>query len=125
MVDVLLSHGRLSEDVVASVKQFITENQTFSVGDNVAPPKALGSMKKRLAYGERALLAQNPTAKRLFEIMEEKQSNLSLAADVTTAEELLAIADQVWHTSSYHPFVSLFPFYRKKERYRESSMHSF
>ena len=110
MVDVLLSHGRLSKDVVASVKQFIIENQTFSVGDSVAPPKALGLMKKRLAYGERALLAQNPTAKRLFEIMEEKQSNLSLAADVTTAKELLAIADQVWQTSSYHPLVSLFPF---------------
>ena len=92
MVDVLLEHGRLTQDIVASVKTFIAENQTFSL----APPKApVSSEKKRLAYGERALLAQNPTAKRLFEIMEEKQSNLSLAADVLTAEELLAIADKV------------------------------
>jgi uridine monophosphate synthetase len=93
MVDVLLKHGRLSHDTVTSVKTFIAENQTFSVD---TPLKASVPTKtKRLSYRERALLAQNPTAKRLFGIMEEKQSNLSLAADVSTAEELLAIADKV------------------------------
>ncbi len=50
---------------------------------------------KKLSYGERSLLATNPSAKKLFSIMEEKKSNLALSADVTTKDELLKILDQV------------------------------
>ena len=46
-------------------------------------------------YKERAELCTNATAKKLFEIMETKQTNLSIAADVTTKEELLKIADEL------------------------------
>ncbi|MFI5333568.1 MAG: orotidine-5'-phosphate decarboxylase [Chlamydiales bacterium] len=49
----------------------------------------------KLTYRERADLATNPTAKRLFLLMEEKRSNLSLSADFTRAEELLAFAEKV------------------------------
>lgn len=48
-----------------------------------------------LRYGERARLTSNETAKRLFALMEEKESNLSLSADFTRAEELLAFAEKV------------------------------
>ena len=51
--------------------------------------------KKRLSYKERAQLCSNPVAKKLFNLMEEKQTNLVLAADVTTTQELLALADMV------------------------------
>lgn len=96
MVEVLVRHGKLSEDIAASVQHFIAENQTSLPA--TAPtqvPAATATWKQRMPYGDRALLAQNPTGKRLFEIMEHKKSNLSLAADVNTAEELLAIADKV------------------------------
>jgi orotidine-5'-phosphate decarboxylase len=45
------------------------------------------------SYGERAELHTNPTAKKLFELMERKKSNLSVAVDVTTKIELLRLAD--------------------------------
>lgn len=45
-----------------------------------------------LSYKARAQLCRNPTAKQLLELMEEKKSNLSLAADVETKEELLQLA---------------------------------
>jgi uridine monophosphate synthetase len=38
---------------------------------------------------------QNPTAKKLLHIMESKQSNLSVAADVTSARALLDLADAI------------------------------
>ncbi|MBI2742729.1 MAG: orotidine-5'-phosphate decarboxylase [Chlamydiales bacterium] len=50
---------------------------------------------KPLSYGERGNLCQNPTAKKLFRIMEEKRTNLCVSADFTKAEELLSFADKI------------------------------
>ncbi|KKW42898.1 MAG: hypothetical protein UY92_C0002G0015 [Candidatus Magasanikbacteria bacterium GW2011_GWA2_56_11] len=46
-------------------------------------------------YAERALAQANPAARRLLALMEEKQTNLCVAADVTTAAELLALAERL------------------------------
>ena len=48
-----------------------------------------------LTYAQRADLTHNPVAKKLFTIMEKKQTNLAVAADVTSKAELLALADEV------------------------------
>lgn len=46
----------------------------------------------QLSYRERAALCTNPTASRLFSLMEEKETNLCVAADVTTMDALIALA---------------------------------
>lgn len=48
-----------------------------------------------LTYSQRAKLCQNPAAKRLLELMDSKQTNLCIAADVITKEKLLKIADEL------------------------------
>ena len=48
-----------------------------------------------LPYSKRAELCANPTAKKLLYLMDEKKTNLCVAADVTTKAELLKIADQL------------------------------
>lgn len=53
------------------------------------------SCSLRLPYEERAKLAANLLGARCLEIMARKQTNLSVAADVDTAEEMLLLADQV------------------------------
>ncbi|KND01127.1 orotidine 5'-phosphate decarboxylase [Spizellomyces punctatus DAOM BR117] len=45
------------------------------------------------SYTARAASFKNPTASRLLKLMDEKQTNLSIAADVTTKAELLKLAD--------------------------------
>ncbi|KAJ2070536.1 orotidine 5'-phosphate decarboxylase, partial [Coemansia sp. S155-1] len=46
-------------------------------------------------YAQRGKEHAHPLVKELFATMERKQSNLSLAADVSTKAELLALADTV------------------------------
>lgn len=94
MVDVLVRHGKLSGEIADSVRTFIAENQTKVPAPSPSPAPVNG-VRKRSSYGERAALAQNPTGRKLFELMERKKTNLSLAADVSTAQELLSIADAV------------------------------
>ncbi|KAH7295671.1 hypothetical protein KP509_27G060200 [Ceratopteris richardii] len=94
MVEVLVKKGKLTENVASSVRQFIADNQT-SLPASVPLQSTLPARIKRLSYGERAKLAENATARRLFEIMEQKKSNLSLAADVNSAADLLDIAEKV------------------------------
>lgn len=48
-----------------------------------------------MAYEERAKQAKNPMAKQCLELMARKQSNLSVAADVDTVEEMLDLAEKV------------------------------
>lgn len=56
-------------------------------------PAATSLHAHRLSYEARAALAKNAVAKRCFEIMAAKRTNLAVAADVATADEMLALAE--------------------------------
>lgn len=53
------------------------------------------SLHHQWSYAERIAFARNPQARRLLRLIEDKQTNLALAADVTTAEALLQLTRQV------------------------------
>ena len=88
ILDTLVKHSLVSGDVAAKVKQFIAENQTNK-------PPATKEVPKRLSYEERAPMAKNTMGRQLFELMAKKKTNLSVAADVGSAEEMLKLADAV------------------------------
>lgn len=56
---------------------------------------------RTLRYEERAALAKNTMARNCLELMARKKSNLSVAADVDTAEEMLQLADKVGYMTFY------------------------
>ena len=89
----LEKEGKMSADLVQSVKAFIAANQT---GPN-ASGNEMGAAEtpKRLAYAARAELTANQCAKDLWNLMETKKTNLCVAADVDTAAELIELADKL------------------------------
>lgn len=62
-----------------------------------------------MPFEERAKLAQNPVARQCFELMARKRTNLAVAADVGTADEMLALADAVGpHICVFKTHVDIF-----------------
>ena len=51
--------------------------------------------KTTLSYSERASFTKNPTARQLLELMDRKETNLAVSADVTTKNDLLSLADKL------------------------------
>ncbi|XP_066313367.1 uridine 5'-monophosphate synthase-like [Miscanthus floridulus] len=95
MLAVLVRHGRVGDEKVAEVRRFLDANRKVAVpGVPAGPPKPSGTARRK-SFAERAGLASNPMGRKLFEVMEAKQSNLCVAADVGTAKELLELADKV------------------------------
>lgn len=93
ILDVLRKHDLVTEGLASKVKTFIAENQTTAPAAPAAP--AVPAAPKRLRYEDRALLAKNAVGRRLFELIARKQTNLSVAADVDTADQMLVLAEQV------------------------------
>ncbi|KAJ8648777.1 hypothetical protein MRB53_001800 [Persea americana] len=95
VVEVLVKKGKISEEMGEKVRGFLDENRKVSVPAPVVGDAGGGVRVLGMRYGERAGLVKNPAGKKLFEVMEAKESNLCVAADVSTAKELLSLAEKV------------------------------
>ncbi|XP_047225717.1 uridine 5'-monophosphate synthase [Girardinichthys multiradiatus] len=101
LLDVLRAAGRIDDQTAQSVRKFIQENNTFGPkkmnGTGVSTPKIPCMEQKRvLSYADRAELPKiHPLASKLLKIMEEKQSNLCVSADVTSGKALLQLAESL------------------------------
>ncbi|XP_069685152.1 uridine 5'-monophosphate synthase isoform X2 [Periplaneta americana] len=98
ILQILKEAGRVTQETVDNVKKYLAASQIRPDGSFiVTPPPSGGADQNRmtLSYAARADHAQNPVAAKLFKLMEEKQTNLCVAADVTNASKLIALAHSV------------------------------
>lgn len=79
------------------MKEYIVANQ---LDETILVKKSKNRLQ--IPYEERAKLAVNPMAAKLFKLMTEKQSNLCVAADLKTPTEILNLAEAVG------PFICVF-----------------
>nr|XP_046260586.1 uridine 5'-monophosphate synthase [Scatophagus argus] len=97
LLNVLQAGGRIDAQTAQSVHKFILDNNTFSCKEkNGSHVPATKKQNVELSYADRAELPNvHPLASKLLKIMEEKQSNLCVSADMTSGEELLQLADSL------------------------------
>ncbi|XP_048391023.1 uridine 5'-monophosphate synthase [Stegostoma tigrinum] len=104
LLEILHGQGNIDSEIVESVKTFIRTNILPAVSKRMngttkqlnTQPDGTAAKKpcQEVSYGARAQLPGiHPITAKLFKIMEKKQTNLCLAADVTNSEELLQLAD--------------------------------
>ncbi|XP_017103444.2 uridine 5'-monophosphate synthase [Drosophila bipectinata] len=99
LLNTLHEAGRIEKSTVEAVAKYIAAVQinsdgSFVGGDKTDVIKANDLQRTKLTYESRANLAKSPIAKRLFNLIVSKQTNLCLAADLTQADEILDIADK-------------------------------
>lgn len=94
ILDTLVDAGRVTPDLAAATKAFIAANQTTAPAAAPTPAPAPAA-PARLPYERRAELAKNPQGAALLRLMARKRTNLSVAADVESADAMLALADKV------------------------------
>lgn len=101
LLNVLLAAERIDAQTAQGVRKFILDNNTYSPkkengSDVPATKKPCVEPKRELSYTDRAKLPNiHPLASKLLSIMEEKQSNLCVSADMTSSEELLQLAESL------------------------------
>ncbi|XP_050015852.1 uridine 5'-monophosphate synthase isoform X2 [Alexandromys fortis] len=93
MLEILEQQKKIDAEMVGSVKRFIQENVFAAANQNGVPPPEKKACKE-LSFGARAELpGVHPLASKLLRLMQKKESNLCLSADVSEARELLQLAD--------------------------------
>lgn len=91
ILEILEQQKKIDAEMVGKVKKFIQDN-VFVVGEQNGTVTAKKTPKE-LSFGMRAQLpGTHPVASKLLRLMEKKQTNLCLSADVTEAKELLQLA---------------------------------
>ncbi|XP_074157548.1 uridine 5'-monophosphate synthase [Sminthopsis crassicaudata] len=91
ILEILEQQKKINAEMVGKVKKFIQDNN-FGIAKQNGTKPAKETLKE-LSFGMRAQLpGTHPMASKLLRLMEKKQTNLCLSADVTEAKELLQLA---------------------------------
>ncbi|XP_075789269.1 uridine 5'-monophosphate synthase isoform X2 [Pelodiscus sinensis] len=93
MLEILQQQQKVDSKIVEKVKKFILQND-FKPADQNGAAIPIKQICKEMSFSARAQLPGiHPIAAQLLKLMEKKQTNLCLSADVTDSKELLQLAD--------------------------------
>ncbi|XP_011159997.2 uridine 5'-monophosphate synthase [Solenopsis invicta] len=84
----LLKAGKITPDTIENINNYLAMNKAPSISVQGVPDDRL-----KLPYAERANLTTNPLASKLLKLMESKQTNLCLSADLKEMDAILELAD--------------------------------
>ena len=71
----------------------LTRTITHHRSNKMTSEKQTETKVKNFSYGERIKHTSHPMAKQMLQVIEAKQSNLCVAADLLTCQEVLQLAE--------------------------------
>ncbi|XP_067127492.1 uridine 5'-monophosphate synthase [Centruroides vittatus] len=89
MLSLLHKHNKIDKSNLDLIEKFVEDHKNLKIISEPFKTKSI------MSYSNRAKLCKNPITKKLLQIMEEKQTNLCLAVDVTSFSDLLHFAEEV------------------------------
>ncbi|XP_043192362.1 uridine 5'-monophosphate synthase-like [Amphibalanus amphitrite] len=119
MLKILLRNKKITEEHVDSVNRFLKESQETIIrkqpADGAPDKESVGRLS--MSFGDRVATTSQPLVRRLLRLMEEKRTNLCVAADLSTARDVLQLSDKVGphicllktHVDSISDFTAEFP----------------
>ncbi|XP_041978701.1 uridine 5'-monophosphate synthase [Aricia agestis] len=87
LLKILVANKKITEEMSANVKSYLQNVQ--------APVIATSLQRTLIPYEKRAEQATNVIAKKLFDIMAVKKTNLCLSVDLTTCTQILNLVEEV------------------------------
>lgn len=81
------SINRIESELIQKITSYLKDNPFMPIYE--------GKNYAALSYTERAEISDHPMAKRLLQIMDEKETNLCIAIDTGHCDELITFADQL------------------------------
>lgn len=98
MMSILLQYGCITRETSESVLEFIRSHSETSIVTKRKTSCKIGvdvMERTKCSFESRSVTTNQPLARKLFEIMSAKKSNLCVGVDVTTSEELLSLTEKV------------------------------
>ncbi|KAF5924043.1 uridine 5'-monophosphate synthase [Diceros bicornis minor] len=93
VLEILEQQKKINPEMVERVKRFIQENVFVAANQNGCLP-SVKKTPKELSFGARAELPRiHPLTSKLLRLMQKKETNLCLSADISESRELLQLAD--------------------------------
>ncbi|KAG7302985.1 hypothetical protein JYU34_012991 [Plutella xylostella] len=91
LLEIFVKHGKVTKETAEKVKEYLKNNQAVKEPTVADAPVD----RTKLTYEKREKLANNPIAKKLFNIMATKKSNLCLSVDLTSTSKILDLLTRV------------------------------
>jgi len=91
MLEVLKAHGRIDVSLLSNINDYLASMSNITL----SPAQTPVAPKKVVSFSERVEKCHSPVGKKLLRLMEQKKSNLVVAADVMSKSELLSLADNL------------------------------
>ncbi|XP_004424564.1 PREDICTED: uridine 5'-monophosphate synthase [Ceratotherium simum simum] len=93
VLEILEQQKKINPEMVERVKRFIQENVFVAANQKSCLP-SVKKTPKELSFGARAELPRiHPLTSKLLRLMQKKETNLCLSADISESRELLQLAD--------------------------------
>jgi uridine monophosphate synthetase len=87
---------KIDKKLAQTVEEYLnTVSTTPTSSSTISPPVKESQKPKRLTYGQRQAKCRSGVGQKLLQIMEQKQTNLVVAADVTSKTELFSLAEKL------------------------------